>query len=362
MDKTKSLAQTIRESIAAGAYRPGASLPSEREYQDRFGLSRTTVRRAIQTLVDEGRVVRRAGSGTFVAGTGAPRGVAFEDAPTMSLIIPTFSNPLYTEMIDGVEQEARRYGLRLLTSQTGYSVEGESLQLAAMAEDETIKGAIVVPSTVERATAGALSFVRAGKPLIYLGRWPDGIAADGVTANYLTAARVAVEHLIGLGHRDIAYVEGAPHLPGFSLLDGYQAALRTARLPQRRDLVRILDLASEEAGKAAVEAMVAEGVAFTAVFARNDVTAVGVVQALRAAGLRIPGDVSVASVNDSLLARSMSPALSSVNIFSEVLGRQAFRLLRERMERIYEGPPVRILLEPSLIVRGSTAAPGVKPE
>ena len=69
-----------------------------------------------------------------------------------------------------------------------------------------------------------------------------------------------------------------------------------------------------------------------------------------------------ASVNDSLLARSMSPALSSVNIFSEVLGRQAFRLLRERMERIYEGPPVRILLEPSLIVRGSTAAPGVKPE
>jgi len=354
MDKTGNLAQTIRESVATGAYRSGAALPSEREYQDQFGLSRTTVRRAIQLLVDEGLVVRRAGSGTFVTGY---RSAALENTPTMSLIIPTFSNPLYTEMIDGIEQDARQRGLRLLTSQSGYSIESESQQLLAMAGDATIRGAIVVPSTVDSATAGALSFVRAGKPLVYLGRWPDGIAADGATANYFTAARAAVDHLIGLGHRDIAYVEGAPHLPGFSLLDGYQSALKAARLPQRRDLVRIVDLPSEEAGKAAVEAMLAEKVAFTAVFARNDVLASGVVHALRAAGSRIPEDVSVASVNDSLLARAMAPPLSSVNIFPEVLGRLAFRLLHERMERIYDGPPMHILLEPSLISRGSTAAP-----
>lgn len=358
MDKTRSLARIIRDSIADGAYSPDGSLPSEREFQDRFDLSRTTVRRAIQTLVNEGRVVRRAGVGAFVAG--APPVAAIEGTPTMSLIIPTFSNPLYTEMIDGIEQEARRSGLRLLTSQSGYSVESESRQLLAMAADETIRGAIVVPSTVDGATAGALDFVRSGKPLVYLGRWPEGIAADGASANYHTAAKLAVGRLIALGHRDIAYVEGTPHLPGFSLMDGYQAALKAARLPQRRDLARILDLPSEEAGKAAIEAMLMEKTAFTAVFARNDVTAIGVVQALRTAGLRIPEDVSVASVNDSLLARSMSPPLSSVNIFPEELGRLSFRLLRERMEHIYQGPPVHVLLEPSLIVRGSTAAPGMK--
>jgi DNA-binding LacI/PurR family transcriptional regulator len=360
-NKTKALADAIRDAIAAGEYAGGDMLPSEREFMLRHDLSRTTVRRAIQLLVDEGYVYRRAGSGSFVSETpGEPvaQPALRASTPTMSLIIPTFSNPLYAEMIDGIEREAREHGLKLITNQSGYSLESESRQLSALADDPDVRGAVVVPVTVDASSVGARRFLAVGKPLVFMGRWPDDAAADGVSADYLISGRIAVEHLLAQGHKRIAYVEGSPHLPGFSLLDGYSQALQRADLPIVPELVRINDLPSEAAGRQAIEDLLSEKISFSAVFARNDVTALGVVQALRAAGVQIPGKVAVASVNDSLLARSMDPPLTSVHIYPEVLGRMGFRLLHDRMTGNYDGPQLRMTVVPSLIVRASTAATG----
>lgn len=359
-DKTRALAQVLREAIAEGGLPAGAALPSERELMEQYGLSRTTVRRAVQLLVDGGEVVRKAGSGSFVA-DGLPAPTLSVGSPTISLIIPTFSNPLYSEMADSIERLARQGDLRLMTSQSDYSADSESAQLEALAGDPAILGAIVVPSTVERPSRGAMRFVSANKPLVYMGRWPGGIAADGATADYAAAGTMAVEHLIELGHRRIVYVEGAPHLAGFSLLQGYEAAMRQAQLPTPAELVRILDLPSEAAGFRAVEDLLAQGVEFSAVFTRNDVTAVGVMKALRKARRRIPEDVAVASVDNSMIARSMTPLLTSVNIFPEALGKLAFRLLNDRLEGSYDGPPAHVSITPSLVVRASTTGEGNTP-
>ncbi len=336
-------------------------LPSERELMLRNGLSRTTVRRAIQLLVDEGYVYRRAGSGSFVseradvAATNVPQ-AGTVGTPAMSLIIPTFANPLYAEMIDGIEREAREHGLKLMTNQSGYSLQSESDQLAELAGDSLVCGVIVVPSSVTTTSIGARTFIATGKPLVYMGRWPSDVPADGVSADYLAAGRIAVEHLLAEGHRRIAYVEGVPHLPGFSLLDGYNQAFHAAHVATPKELVRIYDLPSEEAGRRAVADLLAEGIDFTAAFVRNDVTALGVVQALRAAAIPIPKGVAVASVNDSMLARSTEPPLTSVHIFPEILGRMCFRMLQDRITGAYKGPAVHMSVTPSLIVRASTSS------
>jgi DNA-binding LacI/PurR family transcriptional regulator len=357
-DKTKALAQAIRAAILSGEYAAGEMLPSEREFMLQHDLSRTTVRRAIELLVEEGRVLRRAGSGSFVSKVEdeVPSARAANGTPSMALIIPTFSNPLYAEMIDGIEREAREAGLKLFTNQSGYSLESESRQLTALADDPDVRGAVVVPIAVDASSAGARRFLASGKPLVYMGRWPSDVAVDGVSADYLTSGRIAVEHLLAQGHRRIAYVEGSPHLPGFSLLDGYALALQQAGIAVSDELVRINDLPSEAAGHRAIEELLAGKVKFSAVFARNDVTALGVVQALRAAGTPIPERVAVASVNDSMLARSMEPALTSVHIYPEVLGRMGFRMLRDRMTGAYDGPQLHTVVAPSLIVRASTVA------
>ena len=356
-DKTRSLARAIRDDVVRRVYAPESAIPSERELMQKHGVSRTTVRRAIQLLVNEGVVVTRPGSGTYVRKAESDLQLTRSSSgKVLCLIIPTFSNPLYAEVIDGIERAARGSGYDLITSQSDYLVASENSRLSAMAGDWSIQGAIVVPSMVEQPAAGALEFVNSGKPLVYLGRWPNDIAADGVRIDYDEAARIAVNHLVGLGHRRIAYVEGAPRLEGFSMLPAYRDALASAGIARARSLARMQDEPSEEAGQRAVEALVAEEIGFSAVFVRNDVTAIGVVRGLRSAGLDIPGDVSVVSVNDSVIARSMDPQLTSVNVQPQTLGSLAFRVLSDRISGVYDGPPIYLTLRPTLSVHGSTSS------
>ena len=359
-DKTRWLAKAIRDDIIGKVYAPETAIPSERELMLKHEVSRTTVRRAIQLLVDEGVVVRRAGSGTYVRkAESGPRTANSSSGKNLCLIVPTFSNPLYAEVIDGFERAARGSGYDLITSQSDYLVASENTRLSALADDPSIRGAIVVPSMVERPTAGAFEFVNSGKPLVYLGRWPNDIEADGVRIDYDEAARIAVRHLVEMGHRRIAYVEGAPRLKGFSMLPAYRAALASAGIARDRSLARMQDEPSELAGQKAIEGLVADKTAFSAVFVRNDVTAIGIMRGLRNAGLNVPGDVSVVSVNDSVIARSMDPHLTSVNVQPQTLGSLTFRVLSDRISGVYDGPPIYLTLRPTLSVYGSTSAPSM---
>lgn len=358
MNKTGTLVDFLVERIDSGRYPAGQAVPSERQLVEEFGLSRTTVRRAIDDLVRRGRLDRQPGRGTFVAGAGT--GSVVPPSPhrhSVAVIIPTFANPYYGEMIDGIEKEARLSDLRLVVGQSDYSADSESLQLLQSTADPAVCGALVVPGAVDRPSKGVQQFLRSGKPMVYIGRWPDAVACDGVCIDYRVAARQAVAHLADLGHDRIAYVEGLPRLPGFSPYDGYSDVMRDRRLRIDPRLVRLSDEPSEAAGRRAIEDLVREQVAFTAVFARNDVTAMGVLQGLRIMGLRVPTDVSVISIANSLWSRSLDPPLTSVDSHPSSVGQIAMRLLNDRLQGRYAGPPVRAMLEPDLIVRSSTEAP-----
>ena len=357
MDKTGTLVVLLLERIESGQYPAGEAVPSERQLGEELGLSRTTIRRAIDDLVQRGRLQRQPGRGTYVATGLAPSEVAAGAQRIVSVIIPTFSNPYYGEMVNGIEKEARRYDLRVMVGQSDYSTASESSQLTQSAADPAVCGALVVPDSVEQPSNGVRQFLRTDKPLVYIGRWPKTVACDGVCVDYRMAAQQAVEHLIGLGHERIAYVEGLPHLPGFSPYDGYADVLIDRKLKLRPELVRTYALPSETAGQHAVADLVSSGARFTAIFARNDVTAMGVIQGLRKAGLRVPQDVSVVSIANSLWSRSLDPPLTSVNPHPAAVGQLALRMLADRLEGAYTGPAIRTTVTPDLIVRASTAAP-----
>lgn len=357
MDKTGTLVTLLLERIESGQYPAGEAVPSERQLGEELELSRTTVRRAIDDLVQRGRLQRQPGRGTYVASGIVPIEVVAGAQRIVSVIIPTFSNPYYGEMVNGIEKEARRYDLRVMVGQSDYSTASESSQLGQSAADPTVCGALVVPDSVEQPSAGVQQFLGTGKPLVYIGRWPKAVACDGVCVDYRVAAQQAVEHLIGLGHERIAYVEGLPRLPGFSPYDGYAEVLRDRKLALKPELVRSYDLPSEAAGQRSVADLVASKAKFTAIFARNDVTAMGVIQGLREAGLRVPQDVSVVSIANSLWSRSLDPPLTSVNPHPAAVGQLAMRMLSDRLEGAYTGPAIRTAVTPDLIVRASTAKP-----
>lgn len=321
-----------------------------------LSLSRTTIRRGLAELSQSGLLRSQAGIGTFVCRRAGAPGQAEAGTRALLLVVPTLSDPYYGELLNAIEHEARRSGLSLIAAQSDYSSEAESRMLAAAARDAVTRGAVVVPTAVAATTAGAEAFAAAAKPLVYLGRWPGAGApvADSIGPDYRQAARQAIGHLLERGHRRIAYVEGRPRLPGFSPGDGYESALHDAGIDRDPALIRILDLPSEEAGAEAIAALLASRVRFTAVLARNDVTAAGVIRALRAAGLTVPGDVAVAGINNSLLARSIDPPLTSVDTFPQVVGRMAVRLLQDRLDGTTTAPPLHVSVGSALIVRQST--------
>lgn len=186
----------------------------------------------------------------------------------------------------------------------------------------------------------------------------QGIDDQGpaVGATNRLGARAAVEHLIHLGHTRIAFISGTLDLGcARDRLAGYRAALETHGLPFCPELVREGDFFQPRGYEAATELLtLAEPP--TAIFASNDVSAFGVMEAVRDQGKRIPDDISIVGFDDIPQAAQVNPPLTTVRQPLEQMGRQAARMLLEIMEDP-ERPVGRLELATELVVRGSTQAP-----
>ena len=163
----------------------------------------------------------------------------------------------------------------------------------------------------------------------------------------------AVQHLVDLGHRRIAMLRGYECLADDARYHGYVAAHTEAGLAVDPDLVARADFRADAAAVAA-ERILRIADRPTAVFAANDLEALGVVEAARRLGLAVPGDLSVVGFDDSVLATTASPPLTTVRQPFAQMGAVAYRILSDRIEG-REPSTLRVELATTLIVRGSTA-------
>lgn len=195
-----------------------------------------------------------------------------------------------------------------------------------------------------------------GFPIVLQGSL-EGSSVPGVDIDNRAAARSAVEHLVSLGHRDIACVTNAPlaYTAAAERVGGYRAALEASGV--RFDPLRVAEGAFDAAsGHDAMRRILAAGPPPTAVFVASDVVAFGVYGALREAGLRIPGDVSVVGFDDIPLAGYADPPLTTVRTPAFDLGQWAGRLLLDILAG--RAIPARTLLATGLVIRSSASAPG----
>jgi LacI family transcriptional regulator len=193
--------------------------------------------------------------------------------------------------------------------------------------------------------------VRAGFPIVLQGSLP-GVDVTSVDVDNTAAARGAVEHLIGLGHRRIACITNAPivYTAANARLEGYRQALAAAGIEADPELIEEADF-DAASGHAAMARLLAR-TSFDAAFVASDVVALGAIGALREAGLRVPGDVSIVGFDDIALAAYFDPPLTTVRLPAFELGQAAGRAL---LERIAEPAMAhRTLLPTELIVRAST--------
>ena len=211
-----------------------------------------------------------------------------------------------------------------------------------------IDGATIVTPTVVDAHAGV--------PVVAID--PDARSADlpSVESDNLAGGLLATRHLIELGHRRIAFMAGRPDLESSRLREaGFRQALSEAGIEVDPSLVRRSDYRRDAAHQPAIE-LLSRPDRPTAVFAGNDLSAIGTMEAAQEMGLDVPGDVSVIGFDDIPEAARTTPALSTVRQPIQQMGSAAVRLLRALMDgRIPETTHVR--LPTSLVIRGTTAPP-----
>lgn len=266
---------------------------------------------------------------------------------TIGVVVDDFRNPWYVPMLDGVRDALAPHGLRLTLADTRANAHLDSSpfdDLLSLRVDGVVLAAegfrdLVVPADTPVVVAGERAEV------------PDGL--DVVASDEAAGGRLAADHLIGLGHRRIAHVTGS----------GGSAAVRRAATLTRLAESGIEPLVfgdgptSEATGYEGTRQALQRHPDLTAVFAANDVMAMGAIAAVRDAGLRIPEDVSVIGNDETPLAASPLLRLTTVDPHNDEVGRLAAARLVDRIGAPGPSSPTRVLVPPSLVVRSTTAPP-----
>lgn len=182
-----------------------------------------------------------------------------------------------------------------------------------------------------------------------------------IMLNHRRAAELAMDHLVGLGHRQIAFIRGQSFSSDTEpRWEAIQHAAERARLAIDPELVAQLDgdSPSHEPGYFATQRLLGPKAQFTALFAFNDVSAIGAIRALREAGLRVPEDVSVVGFDDIQSAAFQNPALTTVRQPLRTMGTLAAETILTQIGSPAEHPPSRqLVVDPELVVRDSTCPP-----
>jgi DNA-binding LacI/PurR family transcriptional regulator len=270
----------------------------------------------------------------------------------IELVFRELTDMWAAEIIRGVERVARKHRVAVLVSELGLS------DTAAPTWDDAVLRRPNCVLSVAQLSAAEREELRAKDiPFVVFDpatELPDGVPYVGAT-NW-SGGRAAARHLIGLGHRRIAMITGPRHvLCCAARLDGYRSALPAAGLSVDPDLVVEAEL-DRENGCAAARTLLSRPERPTAIFAANDLQALGVYQAAREQGLRIPDDLSVVGFDDLPVAGWVDPPLTTVHqpLAEMAVAAAELALALGRGEQV---PQLGVEIATTFTVRGSTAPP-----
>jgi len=273
---------------------------------------------------------------------------------TVGVVIPDLTNALFPPIIRGIEDTLAPAGYTAIIANTDNDPGRERLTLGRMRE-RRVDGLILATA---RRRDGMIDACRAENlPVVLINRTVDRAGVACIINDDALGMRLVVDHMAALGHRAIAFVSGPRALStGDARHRGFVAAMRAAGLKPDPALMVAADAFRDEAGHAACAALIGRGHDFTAVIAANDLLALGCLDAFAERGLDCPGDVSLTGFNDIPNLHRMSPPLTTVRISHYHMGARAAGTLMGLI-RDDHAPVQRLVLEPALVVRGSTAPP-----
>jgi LacI family transcriptional regulator len=283
------------------------------------------------------------------------RGLTRRKTGALGLIVPDFADPFFTLILRGAEDVARRAGYRVILCNTDGDVEREDAYLEDMVAHR-VEGLLIAPVS-DRSRNNLRRLGPHEVPYVLVDRSIPGIENDLVQGDSVNGARQLVEHVLALGHRRIAHITEPQEVStARDRLRGYADALAAAGIPFDAQIVIEAPAANFKGGYDAARLLLSRQTRPDAIFAVNNLVAVGALTALRELGLEIPQDVAVVCFDDIELAALLCPFLTVMAQPAETFGTLAAQLLLDRIAGRATERRRRVVLPADLIVRSSCGA------
>lgn len=336
-----------------------------REVATRAGVSPMTVSRVInespRVSPDTRRRVEAAISDLGYVPNRLARGLIRRKTGTLGLIVPDVANPFFTLVVRGVEDVAWRAGFHVILCNTQADLDRERGYIEDMLAFQ-VEGLLIAP-VGDKSRPHLRVLTRNNVPFVLVDRSIAGFEGDLVQGDSVAGARRLVEHLIGLGHRRIAMItEPTDVSTSRDRLQGYREALEGAGVEVRSELVAETSAVETRGAYEATIRLLALPERPTAIFAVNNVAAVGVAEAARAQGLEIPRDLALVCFDDIEHVARLYPFLTVMAQPAETFGTIATQLLLDRIAgRVGERRRI-VVLPADFTVRKSCGARASSPE
>jgi LacI family transcriptional regulator len=265
-------------------------------------------------------------------------------------VLPDSANPFFAEISRSIEDEAFKKGYSVFLCNTELDMQRELFYVDVLSKKQ-VDGIIFVAAGDQ---ADSLDFIlRQNMPVVMIDRDLPQVEVDAVLTDNQLGGFLATRHLIELGHKRIACIAGPSSItPSAERIIGYRRALEEAGLSYDENLILRGDYHAQS-GMAITQTILKMSPRPTAIFAMNDLMALGALRAAAEANCSVPGDLAVVGYDDLELAQFTNPSLTTIAQPKKEIGAQAVNLLVDRMSH-KSRPPSRLVLPPELIVRRST--------
>lgn len=349
----------------AAAQNNGKSHPTILDIAAHAGVSPMTVSRVVNEsgyISEAMRVkVQEAIEKLDYHPNGLARSLKQQRTHVVGILIPDIANPFSAELASSIQTTLLDHGYSSFITTSERSHKREQVALRALFEHR-VDGVIVATRETKAGNERLQVLVERGLPMVLVGRSFNHPQVDRVTADHWKGGYEVVEHLISQGHRRIGFI-GATLTNGAGLrrFQGYLDALRENNIAIQKNLIVGPELAdapsysTQADGYEAMKKLLALKQPPTAVFARNDYTAIGAMLAANDAGLKIPDDIAVAGFDNVPLSAYCAPPLTTVDQMTTEQGRRAAQLLLERLQEKASLPRREVMLECRVMKRFSTA-------
>ena len=326
-----------------------------RDVAERAGLSVSTVSHVVnntRAVSDESRQrVLQAMEELGFKPNALARSLRRRQSNTLGMIVPDSANPFFAEIARAIEDASFAHNYSVILCNSEGDLEKQQAYTDVLIENR-VAGILFVAAGISTELVSELGQRRV--PLVVIDREVADVEVDTVMTNHAQGGCLATQHLIDLGHRRIACIAGNSEVaPSAERLNGYRQTLQKNDLAYDEGLVVKGDF-QYRSGYEATNDLLTKKKPPTAVFACNDLMAVGCISAASALGFRVPDDLSVVGFEDVQLASYTNPSLTTVDQPKVEIGTLATQMLLERMKDLDASPRFE-RLDTELLIRRSTA-------